>query len=104
MKNFIKYLSIATLFAVTLIANPTIKAESMDFAQLIATDDVAPEERLSKKIELTTDALKKADERVTDMRTKLEAIKFADETPELELRGKLVERTGAYSVFYNEKL
>ena len=104
MKQFIKYISIAILFALTLIGNPAAKAEGMDFAQLIAADDVAPGERLAKKIELTTDALKMADERVVDMRTKLEAIVFEDQTPELELRNKLIERASGYSAFYNEKL
>ncbi len=104
MKQFIKYLSLAAFFSLTFVVNPTAKAEGMDFAQLIVADDVAPEERLAKKIELTTDALKKADERVVEMRTKLEAIKFEDETPELELRNKLIERADQYSVFYNEKL
>ena len=93
-----------TFFALTLAINPSAKAEGMDFAQLVVTEDVAPEERLAKKIELTTDALKKADERVIEMRTKLEAIKFEDGTPELELRNKLIERANGYSVFYNEKL
>src|SRR3989338_8533676 len=104
MKSFIKYLSLVTFFALTLAINPSAKAEGMDFAQLVVTEDVAPEERLAKKIELTTDALKKADERVIEMRTKLEAIKFEDGTPELELRNKLIERANGYSVFYNEKL
>ena len=104
MKSFIKYFSLVTFFALTLAINPSAKAEGMDFAQLVVTEDVAPEERLAKKIELTTDALKKADERVIEMRTKLEAIKFEDETPELELRNKLIERANGYSVFYSEKL
>jgi len=104
MKQLIKYFSLATLFALSLFVGPAIKAQSLDFAQLIAVDDIAPEERLAKKIELTTDALKKADGRVVDMRTKLEAIKFEDKTPELELRDKLIERTNGYSTFYNDKL
>jgi len=104
MKSFIKYFSLVTFFALTLAINPSAKAEGMDFAQLVVTEDVAPEERLAKKIELTTDALKKADERVIEMRTKLEAIQFEDETPELELRNKLIERANGYSVFYSEKL
>ena len=104
MKNFIKYFSVAALFTLAFFVNPVAKAESMEFAQLIVADDVAPEERLAKKIELTTDALKKADERVVEMRTKLEAIEFGDETPELQLRNKLIENTNGYSAFYNEKL
>ena len=104
MKSFIKYLSITTLFSLSLFMGPVVRAQSMDFAQLIVADDVAPEERLAKKIGLTTDALKKADERVVEMRTKLEAIKFEDETPELELRNKLIERANEYSAFYNDKL
>ncbi|KKU19147.1 MAG: hypothetical protein UX77_C0005G0002 [Parcubacteria group bacterium GW2011_GWA1_47_11] len=104
MRSFIKYLSITTLFSLSLFIGPVVRAQSMDFAQLIVADDVAPEERLAKKIELTTDALKKADERVVEMRTKLEAIKFEDETPELELRNKLIERANEYSAFYNDKL
>ncbi|MCR4261181.1 MAG: hypothetical protein NUV96_02530 [Candidatus Colwellbacteria bacterium] len=104
MKSFIKYFSLAAFFALTLATNPVANAQSMDFAQLIVGEDISPEERLAKKIELTTDALKKADERVIEMRTKLEAIKFEDETPELELRNKLIERANGYSTFYNEKL
>src|SRR3990167_8098781 len=104
MKSFIKYLSITTLFSLSLFIGPVVRAQSMDFAQLIVADDVAPEERLAKKIELTTDALKKADERVVEMRTKLETIKFEDGTPELELRNKLMERANEYSAFYNDKL
>ncbi len=104
MNQSFKQILIASLFALVVIISPASYAQSLDFAQLTVDEDVTPEERLAKKIELTVDALEKAEERVVEMRAQLEALEFEDETPELQLRDNLVTRTNEYSTFYNEKL
>lgn len=107
MKTSVKYILLSALFALALFTGGTVKAQSIDFAQLVVTEDVAPEDRLAKKIELTATALGKANERVLEMKAKLETIAFDEGTPELELRSKLIERANEYGAFYvseSEKL
>lgn len=101
MKLSTKYFILAALLALTV---PATYAQSMDFAQLTVPEDMTPEERLAKKIELTTDALEKANERVLEMVTKLEVIELEKDTVELELRDKLIERAKGYNAFYDTKL
>lgn len=104
MNSSSKQILIASLFILAIIISPSISAQSLDFAQLTVEENMTPEERLAKKIELTVDALQKADERVIEMRSQLEKLEFEDETPEREIRDGLIARTNEYTIFYNEKL
>jgi len=102
MKFFNKY--IAAIFVLGLFLLPSVNAQTLDFSQLVAvSEDTAPEDRFTKKVELTADALKKASERVTEMRSKLEGISLEEESPEWQLQNTLIALTGEYATFYEEQ-
>ncbi|MDP3953774.1 MAG: hypothetical protein Q8P99_03065 [bacterium] len=86
-----------------LLATPAALAQTINFGQLVVTEDVSPEERFAKKVELTADALKGASERVAEMHEKLEDVQLEEETPQRELRDKLIVRTEEYGLFYEEQ-
>ncbi|MEX2054184.1 MAG: hypothetical protein WD883_01425 [Candidatus Colwellbacteria bacterium] len=100
MKRFTLTITIGLI----LLISPATFAQTVDFNQLAITDDATPEMRFSKKVELTADALKKANERVVEMRDKLEEISLEEETLEGQLRDELVIRTQEYSQFYDEQI
>ncbi len=97
-------ISALALTAAAITLAPLAVAQTLDFSQLVVvTEDIAPEARFAKKIELTTDALKKADERVEEMRAKLDGMELEEDSIQEELRGELIARTQDYSAFYEEQ-
>jgi hypothetical protein len=96
-----KYILIAIIYSFVLI--PTIFATEVNFGELVIADDVSPEVRFAKKLDLTSTALDRAIEKVNDMRAGLEKVKLDEETPQSDLRNQFLTQTEEYLNFYKER-
>ena len=100
--KFTKYILITLIFFAGL--TPLSLAQESDFSELVVADDVSPEARLAKKINLTKTALDKAIEKVNETLTKLNELSLEEESPESQLRVNFVSQTNEHLSFYQEKV
>src|SRR4030042_4843414 len=102
MRNWIAGL---TLFSTIIyIGAPGLAVASGDvFSQLVVADDLSPEERLTKKIELTENALGKAAEKAQVMQNDLASLDFPENSLELELKNRYSAEVTTYITFYQEQ-
>lgn len=100
LTNF-KYLILA--LALASMSVPAVVLAEIDFGELAVSEDVAPQERLAKKIELTQGALSIAIEKAETMRTSLEALELETDSPEEALKNQYLNEVAGYLAFYQER-
>ena len=97
----LKYLVLASALVLTSV--PTMVQAEIDFGELAISEDIAPQERLTKKIELTRDALSMAIEKAEAMKTSLETLELETASPEEELKNLYLSEVAGYLTFYRER-
>ncbi|MDD5710685.1 MAG: hypothetical protein PHV43_01115 [Candidatus Colwellbacteria bacterium] len=74
-----------------------------DFGELAVTGDMSTQEKLTKKIELTRDALTIAIEKTEVMQFSLESLRFEDGNTEAQIRNQYLDEVAGYLAFYQER-
>lgn len=89
--------------AMVWVGAPLSASADVDFGKLVVVEDISPEERAAKKMDLTRNALAKAVEKTQNMRTALEELNFEEGTAEWTLKNSHLGEVEGYAAFYKEK-
>ena len=108
MKKFITY-KILLVIALTGFALPNVNAQedladATTFGKLVVTEDLSPEERLSKKKELTESALDKAIAKTNEMANDLDTMELEEDSSQENIRIVLLEEARSYTATYETYL